>query len=297
MDEVHLNQGSEEEEPEVSVEETSHPSLPSVVGYQRPTGKHRASPLEVNFKVHIIIAICFSLAFFLCKYFIVTSCMHELICRKVWIIQNLMKSYWLPWFLWVWCFFGMTVSAHWFLFIKEKQVVNCHIAWYSIVNAVLFLTWLRNPNANNNAWFLFPLFIWGILLATHYILSKYRNENNKKLYVHTATFTILNIGFFLLWLSSQGSPPFFVWTTLGFSIPLIVHYCRRTDPSDWFKLHLYLFIDIQLLLFCTWLIVGNIFPWFLFPLVLWSIVLVFHGYKRDTTKNKNSSETTTRMLP
>jgi hypothetical protein len=68
MDEVHLNQG-EEEEPEVSVEETSHPSLPSVVGYQRPTGKQRASPLEVNFKVHVIIALCFSLAFFLCKYF------------------------------------------------------------------------------------------------------------------------------------------------------------------------------------------------------------------------------------
>jgi hypothetical protein len=45
-----------------------------------------------------------------------------------------------------------------------------------------------------------------------------------------------------------------------------------------FRLHLLVFLDIQLLLFFSWAVFGRGFPWFSFPLFIWGALLIIHGY-------------------
>lgn len=77
------------------------------------------------------------------------------------------------------------------------------------------------------------------------------------------------------------------------AIPLVIHHAvhfyKATDPVSkklrlW-KIHLSLFVDIQLMLFFTWTITGQGFPWFFFPFVAWGFLLAVHFQRVKKASN------------
>ncbi len=52
---------------------------------------------------------------------------------------------------------------------------------------------------------------------------------------------------------------------------------RQRLAESGFRIHLTVFVMVQILLFVIWLAVGGGFPWFLIVLVAWGIGLAVHG--------------------
>lgn len=52
---------------------------------------------------------------------------------------------------------------------------------------------------------------------------------------------------------------------------------RRIARRQWFWLHFAVFVTTQVFLFVIWLLSGGSYPWFVFPLFGWGIVVAAHA--------------------
>jgi len=213
------------------------------------------------FRIHVIIGVVISL-----------------ICLALWIFISFAQKTW-PFFFYVMNFFILTTSAHYYLFIRPKEFLPLHIVWYCSVNLMITLTWFFTHEIFK-AWFLYPLLAWGLLLTVHYIVLNYRGHHDLFIYIHFAIFVFVNALCFFIWMDCNCFR-FFVLVLFSLGLPFAIHWCLHYYPGDRHKLHLYIYLDINLLLFFVW-IETNMevsFPWFVFPLVLWGIVLAIHYWK------------------
>jgi len=120
-----------------------------------------------------------------------------------------------------------------------------------------------------------------IPLAFHYNTSVYDSFHvDRWVYLHRTLFVIVNLLLFFIWEETKADvtdeKPWFVIPFFSLAIFYIIHHCRHFYPGDKFKLHLFLFIDGNLLLFFIWGFAGRQFPWFAFPLLVWIVVLLIH---------------------
>jgi len=179
-----------------------------------------------------------------------------------------------PWFIYVATFFCITVSFHFYILVRPKEILQLHITWFVVINTMLFLTWLFQKG-HEFTWFLYPIFGWGVLLALHYGIVAWRDDPHKWISVHTTIFVLVNLMCFFLYIDSGHGKPWFLYVFFGTGALLLIHFCAHYYPGNWFTLHLYLFADIQLLLFCVW--AGRQgFPWFFFVLLGWGVLLAVH---------------------
>jgi len=217
------------------------------------------------FKVHILIAVIATSASFV-----------------VWLLVDLFAQHW-PWFIYPATLFGLSISFHFYMLVRPKEVLSLHFAWYFVFNLCIFMSWLFS--GSSKPWFLFVILGWGILLVTHYILVSYRDNPNRNLYLHLSVYSLINALCFFIWLIFPGMA-WFVWPFFGLGLPAVVHWSLFYHPSNWYRLHLLVFIDVQLLLFFSWVVTGMPFPWWIIPLILWSLLLVLHAYKTQGVTNK-----------
>jgi len=162
-----------------------------------------------------------------------------------------------------------------FRFIRPKEILSLHFAWFFILNLTVFMSWLFS--GSSHPWFLFVFFGWAIVLVAHYILISFKGAPQRYLYLHLSSCALINCLCFFIWLIYP-TIAWFIWPFFGLGLPTVVHWSLFYHPGNYYRLHVIIFIDAQLLLFFTWVVTGMPFPWWIFPLVVWSAVLVAHSY-------------------
>jgi len=242
--------------------------------------KFNFSPQQLNlevknnrrFKIHLVINLCI-----------------WFICFLVWLIVAFATDEF-PWFIYPVCIGLMGLCAHWFIFVTQpKQILQLHISLYIIFNTMIFLTWVFIPSSYNTLWCVYPMIVLGMFLLFHYIIVKFRNHPDKLLYLHEAGFVMVNILCFFSYMDTGKGYPWFILSFLGLGLFFIIHYCLHNDRKNLFKLHLYIFADIQLLIFFIWATVGVRFPFFIFPLLVWGVLLAIHyRYYKPTIVDSTS---------
>jgi len=223
------------------------------------------------FKIHAVIAILFSI-----------------ICTIIWMFVAFVDDEGVPWFIYPAAASCMSLSFHFYYFIRPKEVFQIHVVWFVVLNCVLFTTWVAGQHTRT--WFIYPLFGFGALLLIHYNLVANKNNEHQLIKLHTHLFIVANLAAFLIWLDSSYTHPWFIYAFFGLGLMLVTHYCFHYYPGDYFTLHLYIFADAQLLFFFAWAAFGAKFPWFIFPLALWSIVLALHYKFGPSAKSSYNNE-------
>jgi len=201
-----------------------------------------------------------------------------------------------PWFVYPVAVLAMTVSFHFYLFVRPKEWFQLHCAYYLILNAMLFITWLFTKADDDShdfaPWFVFPLFGLGVLLSIHYAAKKYHKSAHRWFYIHSSFFWSVNALCLFIWFYGAGFP---WWIIVFFSLalPYVIHWSLHYYPGDGFKLHAVIFADLQLLLFFIWaMLPPYVFPFFVFPLFIWGAGLGMHYFlkrKKEITSSSPSS--------
>lgn len=225
------------------------------------------------FKIHAALAIIISLG-----------------TLTVWTLVELWVWSGFPWFFYPICACCMSLSFHYYMFLRPtKEILNLHVAWFVIVNLMLFFTWISF--SANSVWFLFPVFGWGIFLGAHFCLVKYRNEPTKWLYVHATAFVLLNLLLFVIYMNQQDKGfawPIIVLLFLGFFF--LFHWNSFYHKGNYWRMHVSIFADAQLLIFLLWEMVGKgIFPFFIPILVGWGVLLALHYWKYQKSAPEDSN--------
>jgi len=143
----------------------------------------------------------------------------------------------------------------------------------------IFLTWMFSTSVI--AWFIYPLCITFLLLAIHYSIVRFRHSYHLWFYNHLIVFFVLNLMFFMLFMETKATTPsrnWFIWPTLSLSLPVVIHYSLHYHPKNWFRLHVGIFINCQLLFFFTWAALDTKLPWWVFPLVVWGVLVYVHSH-------------------
>jgi hypothetical protein len=227
------------------------------------SGENRA------FRIHVIVGVGLSL-----------------LGLALWIFIAFGKAVW-PFFFYIANFFILTTSVHYYLFIRPREFFPLHVVWYSSINLMLLLTWFFTINWVH-AWFLYPLLGWGMFLAIHYLVHTYPGHPDLPIYIHLVVYGFVSALCFFIWLACS-CMPFFIFVVFILGIPFSIHWCLHFNPGDKHKLHLLLFLNVQLLLFFIYIehTPKTFFPWFVFPLLVWGVILAIHFWKfpRVTTQS------------
>jgi len=218
------------------------------------------------FKIHLLIAGFGSILSFIC-----------------WLLVDFFVNEW-PWFIYVAAFFLMTITLHFYLFIRNRDVLQLHFTWMVIINVILFLSWsfARGTINTGSHWYIYTLCLTGTIFCLHYANVKFQNSRHKYVYFHFIAYSGLNIMFFLIYLAYGTQVPWFIFAMLGLAFFLLIHWCVHFYQHNllW-KLHLYIFIDLQLLFFFIWIFTSKLkMPWFFFILLLWGPLLALHWWKK-----------------
>jgi hypothetical protein len=146
-----------------------------------------------------------------------------------------------------------------------------------------------------------------VSLFSQLFLPFNRESLKLRLYLHLCTFTFINLICYFTWLATHQTffwpiirycPSFLIsiflisFSFFGLALFLAIHWSLHNHPKDYFFLHLYIFGDIQLLLFFIWAVTGARFPWFIFPLGVFSVLLGIHSFfrkKRQAAESQNDS--------
>jgi len=197
----------------------------------------------------------------------------------VWLVLSLFLPHHFPWFIFVLGVCAMTLSLHYFMFVRPREFLYFHYAWYLIINALLFVTWVYNSSDHTShvAWFLYPLFSWGILLGAHTTIVLYKGNEHQRLYTHLTIFGLFNLFCFATYLDVSSAFPWFLVVFFALAPFPLIHWNIHYHRGNFWRLHLSLYLDIQILLFVIWLaIASKAFAWFTIPLFSWGILLGVH---------------------
>ncbi|KAH3767464.1 hypothetical protein Pelo_659 [Pelomyxa schiedti] len=202
----------------------------------------------------------------------------SVLCFLLWMFIGIGVG-WFPWFIYPIALSLMTLSAHFYIFIRPKEWLQMHFIWYVVLNCTMFVSW--EASEVYSCFFVYSLFILTEILGVHIILSGFRRPDNMwLLYLHVLTFANLNLIIFFAYLDTRNTTtqPWFAIPLFVLACLLVVHYCIQTKKG-WFTLHVYLFSAGQLAFFALWVTFGtDIFPWFIAPLALWGLALGVHYY-------------------
>jgi len=228
---------------------------PSTYNVNLPSMEYLRSTVKENkrFKAHVIVALCFNL-----------------ICLVTWLIIQFGFSQF-PWFFLVISFFFFTLSFHFYLFVLPKRdLLSFHISQYANINIILFLIWAWS--GSQYMWYLPALFGLAIPLSIHAICVYCKTSPEKGLYIHLAIFALVD----MILLTSNTR--WFIVILFALGVFPALHWSLHYHPRNSWSAHVYIFIDIQLLLFFIWLLTAKSagVPWFIFPLGGWSIILFIH---------------------
>jgi len=212
-----------------------------------------------SFKVHLVLGIGACVAAFV-----------------VWGFVGTFLSQW-PWFVYALGTVAITLSFHYYVLIcRPRLLFNFHVALYSALNAMLFLTWLcASSSTSGSAWFLYVLFGTAAPLAVHFTLNRYATSPHKWLYVHYVIAVVANVICFFAWMDTGKGFPWFIYTVTGTAFLVIIHNAIEFR-SSLFSLHLRIFIDANITLFFSWAVLGMNFPWWIFIMALWAFLLLLH---------------------
>jgi len=190
---------------------------------------------------------------------------------------------WFPWFIFPIALGAMTMTTHFYLFLRPREWLQLHICWWAILNVTLFVSW--EGSTCFSPFFVYGLFALTWLLGVHIIVTKFRNPENKLwlFYIHVLSYITINLITFFIYLDTRDDDDddvFMWWVIPGFLLGAIVtlHYCIAYK-LDRFMLHVYMFVVCQLEIFSIWVVCGtDIFPWFIGPFIVWGVLLFVHYY-------------------
>ena len=151
--------------------------------------------LSKPLKLHVIVALCATA-----------------LCTIIWFFVGIAKS-WFSWFLIPAFVFIVTLSVHFYIIIKNKEFLQCHMVIYTALNIMLILFWINDISTHIrekiNFWFIYPLAATSLLLSGHYLYIK--RESTKQFFItfHGVATVVLSAMFFFIWMStsSYSSPP------------------------------------------------------------------------------------------
>ncbi|KAH3767166.1 hypothetical protein Pelo_963 [Pelomyxa schiedti] len=160
--------------------------------------------------------------------------------------------------------------------IRASMAFKIHAAAAAALCLASFIVlWLSIDHTRTYTWFLYSFILWGALLGVHAIAVMVLENAYQWVYADGVVYAGVNMFLFLIWMDTRCKIPWFVWPALGTVLPMLYHYSVVAHAS-WFAVHAMAFADINVMLFLTWIIVGMGFPWFAFPLVAWTGVLIVH---------------------
>jgi hypothetical protein len=78
-----------------------------------------------------------------------------------------------------------------------------------------------------------------------------------------------------------------MFVAIVLSFPLGLHFISHDQyPNKAWSTHVLTFSIVNTFFFLTWATTGMGFPWFFFPLVVWSILLIFHATLKNRAAQK-----------
>jgi len=230
------------------------------------------------FKIHVLIALgAMALAFVL------------------WFFIGIAKE-WFPWFFIVILFFVITISIHFYIIIRNREFLQCHMVVFLALNIVLILFWVNDismhTHVSGNLWFIYPLCATGILVIGHYLFAKRESTSQFLITFHGFVTAVLSFMFFFIWLDFPPDGFNFPWFIIVDIILVALYLLHHSFAKglDLFVLHAKMYGCGCLLLFSIWLIYCyNKFPWFVFPVGAWTALFIFHMFKNKSVSSSPSS--------
>jgi len=186
-------------------------------------------------------------------------------------------SYNIPWFIFIVDFFCVTLSFHFYFFIRNREYLQLHISLVIILNFFCFCVWLF-VGTKGEAWFVYVFLVSLIPCSIHLLLVKQKQNKDRNLYIHVTIFVILNAIIFMVYLQHPSPIPYFIFCFSALMFPLSVHWFVRYHFESTFTLHLYFYLNIQTLVFLLWIFTGMIWPWFELVLIPGTILIGIHWY-------------------
>jgi len=171
-------------------------------------------------------------------------------------------------------------------FVPNKKFLLCHAAIFLNLNAIIVLTYIFK--FTTYPWFVHILAPTAGALVLHYILDKHFSLPSEarlslgKILLHAYTFAFFvpfNIMMFITWTATSPHSPWVLFPFFGTSIPLSILYVighYKDNPHAWFIGHTLCTSQINLLMLFSWSIGGAGFPWFIFPIAIFSAILLAH---------------------
>jgi len=132
--------------------------------------------------------------------------------------------------------------------------------------------------ASSRTWFIYVFLVTFFILAVHFQFN-FNHENPHKLfYSHVTFYLITNLFCLVIYLDGTHVHQWFIYVIFALAIPLCVHYVLHYYGRNYWKMHLFLFVDIQLLVFLIWTAIptSTKFPWFVVLVIAGSIALGIH---------------------
>jgi len=160
--------------------------------------------------------------------------------------------------------------------LKIHIVAGCSIC----MACLLVFHWTAKDRSGNYKpsnvfwWWIYPFCIFGISFSGHYFFS------HRKWWKGTLGISVgLNSTLFLTWaflLPWYNIAPWFIFPLFGTVIILVIAFYLLYRKDQFFRLLLNEYWLLNLLFFFIWLFYGQGFPWFIFPLCLMAIPLVYY---------------------
>ena len=200
----------------------------------------------------------------------------------------------IPWFFFLCLSFCVTLTIHYYYFLRIKEILQLHFALFVIINFGIFCIWLFMTNTGGLTWFIYILIGTSMPLSIHYLMNRHKTNPLRNIYIHVSLFSLLNLLIFIIYLQTHDKFPYFLFCFFGLLIPLAVHWFITFHFQNLFFLHLYLFVIIQTIVFCIWVTTGMHWPWFglfFFPGVFF---LTLHyraveGFGNQKNNNNNNN--------
>lgn len=221
------------------------------------------------------------------KLHVITGVGLSLLATTIWLFVEFFRDHW-PWFIHVWALFLLTISFHFYFFIRPKELLQLHVTWFVILNTMFLVSWFFARSTWGTPWFLYTFFGLSILLAFHFIYQTLADNSAKHLYFHFALWCLISVLCFSIWLEKKGYP-WFIYPFYSLALTFAIHYSLFYHPGNLLNLHFFIFLPVQLMLFFAWGSVGG-FPWFFFVLIGWGLLLLGHWWKFKPTSSSTSPE-------
>eukprot|EP01107_Rhizomastix_libera_P017312 TRINITY_DN79_c3_g1_i1.p1 TRINITY_DN79_c3_g1~~TRINITY_DN79_c3_g1_i1.p1 ORF type:complete len:309 (-),score=71.66 TRINITY_DN79_c3_g1_i1:786-1712(-) len=200
------------------------------------------------------------------------------ICLACWFFVGIAAG-WFPWFIYPATLSGMLIAFHFYIIIRPREWLQLHIVCFALLHIMLLLTWM--VVSPRNLWFVFSFLGTGWLLGLHYILATKKEKLFLK--VHGMTFTICSLIILFSWLDSkQGMETPYQWFFVPIIAMAMLYLTHRmiSNGSSFLSIHIMLFGLGSIMLLSIWLIFNKTtFPWFIFPVLGWMLIVFFHSWR------------------